>query len=836
MTMQGDLLSKAGHAILRRSPSARGRRRTRRFHVEALEQKQLLAGDLAISEIHYNPAQGNDYEFIEFQNIGDASLSLNGVTFSSGITYTFGDVALAPDEIGVVVRDADAFGDLYSVPDVRVLGEFESGGLSNSGERLRLVDADGVELLDLEYGDSALWPFQADGLGASLELIDPSGTDPTLYSKSYSWRGSTEANGSPGRLGAGPVGVVVNEVLTHTDAPITPPDSIELLNVTPDPIDIGGWYLGDTADDRLKFQIPAGTVIGGGEVILYDETDFNPTPDDPGPNDFRLDAALGDYVWLTESVNGTDIDRFIDAVQFGAALNSESFGRHPDGTGVLTPMSRLSLGCENPYPRVGPVVISEVQYNPPEPSAAAMNEDPLLESDDLEFIEIHNPTGQAVDLTEWRIRGGVDLDFDDGSILDSFATWIVLSFNPENPDNASRLNGFIAHYGLSGAETFVGGYSGSLGNSEDRVQLQFPDDPPTNGPDVIPRLHHDEVRYDDQSPWPTSADGGGSSLQRRAPVFYGNDVDSWISQAPTPGNVDFTGNVDGDYNNDGLTDAKDIDILVTAASMSSAALYMDLDGSFSVTQGDVTVYLQTVIGVGYGDANLDGVVDASDFNIWNDNKFESCNKSWSDGDWNGDAAVDAADLNVWSINKFKSSSPLAPLSRARLPRAAASNSDLATNDASRSNRPIEPTSQSGWSSVPPTPTLSRSITRETRWNDTVESPLDGGWRLASDEPFQPSVGPIPQMVASNVDRAFASLEHRAWTSNRHPVSRRAMVHDEGSSANRAGRRWLPRECRTVDVVETVGQFREGSGVGPVADLLVHAREITIGDRQDIGLE
>ena len=295
----------------------------------------------------------------------------------------------------------------------------------------------------------------------------------------------------------------------------------------------------------------------------------------------------------------------------------------------------------------------------------------MFESDDLEFIEIHNPTGRPVDMTEWRIRGGVDINFDDGAILESQQTWIVLSFNPDNPDNAARLSAFNTHYGLTGTETFIGGYGGSLSNSQDRVQLQWPDEPPTNGPDVIPRLFQDEITYDDRAPWPTTADGNGASLQRRAPVFYGNDVLSWRAEPATPGQVDFSGNVNGDFNNDGLANALDIDILTIAARQPSAAIYMDLDGSFSVTQGDVTAYLQTVVGARFGDANLDGVVDGSDFNIWNDNKFQSCNKSWGDGDWSGDGVVDGADFNVWTINRFTSAAPVAAAQVPRLPRAAA---------------------------------------------------------------------------------------------------------------------------------------------------------------------
>jgi hypothetical protein len=167
------------------------------------------------------------------------------------------------------------------------------------------------------------------------------------------------------------------------------------------------------------------------------------------------------------------------------------------------------------------------------------------------------------------------------------------------------------------------------------------------------------VLYDDLAPWPMLADGLGRSLQRKAPVFYGNDAGSWKAEIPSPGSIDFSGNVEGDFNNDGQLTADDIDVLFDAAHSPNAALYLDFDGSFSVNPGDVTIFLQTVVGSRFGDANLDGVVDGSDFNIWNDNKFQSCNKSWAEGDFNGDAAVDASDFNIWFINRFTTAPPVA---------------------------------------------------------------------------------------------------------------------------------------------------------------------------------
>ena len=54
-----------------------------------------------------------------------------------------------------------------------------------------------------------------------------------------------------------------------------------------------------------------------------------------------------------------------------------------------------------------------------------------------------------------------------------------------------------------------------------------------------------------------------------------------------------------------------------------------------------------------GDANGDGFVDTSDFNVWNVNKFRN-GTDWTTGDFNGDGATDGTDFNIWNANKFTS--------------------------------------------------------------------------------------------------------------------------------------------------------------------------------------
>ena len=117
----------------------------------------------------------------------------------------------------------------------------------------------------------------------------------------------------------------------------------------------------------------------------------------------------------------------------------------------------------------------------------------------------------------------------------------------------------------------------------------------------------------------------------------------------------------GDFDRDGDYSCADVDLLVSAIVQQSSDLEFDLTGDGNVNQQDLDAWLAEAgaaeLNSGqpylYGDANLDSVVDASDFNIWNGNKFTSTS-AWCSGDFNADGSVDTSDFNIWNSNKFQS--------------------------------------------------------------------------------------------------------------------------------------------------------------------------------------
>ena len=81
----------------------------------------------------------------------------------------------------------------------------------------------------------------------------------------------------------------------------------------------------------------------------------------------------------------------------------------------------------------------------------------------------------------------------------------------------------------------------------------------------------------------------------------------------------------GDFNGDGLWDASDLDAMVLAIAAGAAGADYDLNGDGLVYVTDIDAWLAEAgsvnLGPGQaylrGDGNLDGVVDVSDFNLWN---------------------------------------------------------------------------------------------------------------------------------------------------------------------------------------------------------------------------
>ena len=196
--------------------------------------------------------------------------------------------------------------------------------------------------------------------------------------------------------------------------------------------------------------------------------------------------------------------------------------------------STNTLGATNAYPRVGPVVISEILYHPPDPY-------PGMNDSVNEYIELWNIASTNVPLYDpnaptntWRLRNAVAFDFPTNQTLSPGGHCVVVGFDPIGFP-ATRAS-FQAKYGLALDVPILGPWNGNLNNGGEKVELHRPDNPnvtPTNV--YVPYYLVEQIAFDSVAPWPTAANGTGSSLQRIDLKQFGDDPLNWRAGAPFTG-------------------------------------------------------------------------------------------------------------------------------------------------------------------------------------------------------------------------------------------------------------------------------------------------------------
>ena len=140
-----------------------------------------------------------------------------------------------------------------------------------------------------------------------------------------------------------------------------------------------------------------------------------------------------------------------------------------------------------------------------------------------EFVEIHNPgPGPAINLSGWKLTGGVEFTFPENSSLEA-GDYVVVAENP------TVLRAEFP--GLPRDLPVLGPYAGGLSGAGETIDLVDP-----SGERV------DRVSFDVDFPWPIAADGEGSSMELINPSLDNNLGSSWRSSStngnlasPTPG-------------------------------------------------------------------------------------------------------------------------------------------------------------------------------------------------------------------------------------------------------------------------------------------------------------
>ena len=448
-------------------------------------------------------------EFVELTNISDEPLDLTGweVGDDERINFTFPDGYVLPSRAFVVIFGG---GDLTNVPGydpdpmlTRVFASDSVGnGLANGGDYIVITSPDGNEDMyvaynsktdtgppttdavfgiDFEYAVNVHAPADEDvaltrSPDGNTNVPDPFVAHNTVSSALFS-PGTTISGAEEMPKPLPPLTIVINEVLA--DPPVDAPgdanmdgtrdaaqdEFVELANVSDEPVDIGGWMLGD--DEGIAFTFPDGYVLqprdiiavfGGGDVSNVEGYDADPLQ----TRVFQADSSVGNglanggeiIVLLSDdgeydtylaygslsNTGGPAADSAVpDGTEFEVELNiaapgnaDNSFTRFPDGnTNVIDPyVQHLEVssaafspaatvdGRDNLPPPQPPltIVINEVLAD----AAGDANGDGVTDALEDQFIEILNASEEtAVDLSGWSVGdpGGLAFTFPEGYVL-----------------------------------------------------------------------------------------------------------------------------------------------------------------------------------------------------------------------------------------------------------------------------------------------------------------------------------------------------------------------------------------------------------------------------------
>ncbi|MBN1515334.1 lamin tail domain-containing protein [Candidatus Sumerlaeota bacterium] len=138
------------------------------------------------------------------------------------------------------------------------------------------------------------------------------------------------------------------------------------------------------------------------------------------------------------------------------------------------------------------IVFNEIMYNP------------LAAGNDLEWVELYNQMAVNVDISNWRLEGGVEFQFPADTVVPGLGYLVIA----KNPPALAVQTGYADALGPFDGNLSNGGESLRLLNNNDRVM--------------------NAVSYEDGGKWPAAADGTGFTLAKQLLNSNAANPANWV--------------------------------------------------------------------------------------------------------------------------------------------------------------------------------------------------------------------------------------------------------------------------------------------------------------------
>ena len=359
---------------------------------------------LVITEIMYH-STGQEADYVEIYNRSAETFDL-GDWRLNGVDLVFEKGALiGPGEYRIAAENITAYQHNYRTAET-VIGDFK-GNLDNGGETLTLEMPIGsntwMEIDKVRYDNSGAWPTNADGAGASLQLIDLNADNSRAGNwgavEAPEWESHTPAtaNSNAAALFTFPL-LWINEVMPSNTTTIMDNFGefepwLELYNADTVAHDLSLYWLSNDYADLERWAFPTGTIINSGErLCIWADGETNETAAGFLHADFRLNSVTGAVILARQWMGAPVV---VDYLDYDSVAPDNSFGSFPDGD----PFSRIVF--QTPTPSTSNSLTSppiQVVVN----EWMADNETFLADPSDGSFddwFELYNPSAIAANLT-----------------------------------------------------------------------------------------------------------------------------------------------------------------------------------------------------------------------------------------------------------------------------------------------------------------------------------------------------------------------------------------------------------------------------------------------------